>query len=92
MTKEATPSQAPGMAWFTLTVRNDSAAPLRIMGLEDSAFGDLTTTNDLVRTTTCATGLTIQPGGAPFTCSFEAFVSGRTGDAEVSLALVRPGP
>jgi len=62
---------------FTVVVYNDSVStdPLTIDTLQDSVYGDVSTSgHDGIESTTCVLGGVIQPGES-YTCAFTAGVS-----------------
>jgi hypothetical protein len=83
ITKTATPEQVPNPGsdvLFAVSVLNSSKLdPVTITSLADSVYGDVTTVHAAgggfkeVKSTTCALGTTLQPGGT-YNCQFTAYV------------------
>lgn len=66
---------------FSVSVTNDSVAePVVLTTLEDDVYGDLTSTDDAIVSTTCELPQTIAIG-ASYACSFEAPVEGSAADS-----------
>ncbi len=88
--KTATPTtvnEPGGNVQFDVSVTNTGVDPnndVTLNSLTDSIYGDITTVQGDIVSTTCSVTQTITPGGT-YTCSFTATVTGNGGDTEVDV-------
>lgn len=90
VTKTASPDHVPetgGRVSYAVTVANDGGDRVTLDTLVDDRFGDLRAAGTAVTNNTCddAATVVVDPGDPPFGCTFDAWLTGRSGTPHVNV-------